>query len=64
MANIISYRYKVLNSKGNYEEWTGTFKQIQDAKKWFRMFGTFHEYRGFKLQLFGKCKHSNEIAIN
>jgi hypothetical protein len=64
MNNIRNYRYKVMSTKGQWEEWTGTFNSLDDAKEWHRTNGSFHEYRGYKLQLFGRSKQSQEIPIN
>ena len=55
-------RFKVLNRKGYYEEWSGSFADIEDAKKWYSYHGWFHEMRGRKLKLF-ELKTGKEVLI-
>ena len=55
-------RFKVLNSKGYWEEWTGSFPDVEDAKRWYELHGKFHELRGKKLKLF-ELKSGREVTI-
>jgi hypothetical protein len=42
-------RYKYITEKGG--AWTGVFKTVAEAEKWFRRNGKFWEQRGFILKL-------------
>lgn len=55
-------RYKVLNRKGNWEEWSGSFENLEDAQEWYRVHGMFHVMRGKKLKLF-ELKTGKEVLI-
>lgn len=48
---MIKYRYNVINKKGEEEPWTGTFKSSEEAQKWYKLHGKFHEDRGHELKL-------------
>lgn len=49
-----SFKFNVLNKDGDYEPWTGPFKDKSKAMIWFNKHGKFHTDRGFKLGLFRK----------
>jgi len=36
------FKFMVLNKKGHWESWTGTFKTLQEAMRWFEKYGQFH----------------------
>lgn len=48
----MSYCYKVLNKYGKYEPWSGKFKTEEEADKWYKRHGVFHEARGYTLKKF------------
>ena len=54
------YRYMVLNKKGEYESYTGTFKTKDLALFWFSKYAKFHIKRGKILKLF---KFDNETRM-
>lgn len=52
----MAFKYKVLNKKNRWEEWTGSFSTELDAKTWFKLYGKFHLDRGYTLGLFKSNK--------
>ena len=54
------YSFRVKNTEGEYESWTGTFRTKKKAMRWYNMYGQFHEERGHKIELF----HVGEIVKN
>jgi hypothetical protein len=49
----MSYNYRVKSPRtGNWEPWSGLFKNKKQARRWYDLHGSFHEQRGHRLTLF------------